>query len=96
MKLLVASVVSLVCLTSVGAFAQARSSTPGVVSVRPAVQAPPSMGNAASVRTHLEALHYQGIQDVRRGPEGQWTATARQGNVPQMVTIGPDGTVTAR
>jgi hypothetical protein len=54
------------------------------------------MGNAASVRTHLEALHYQGIQDARRGPEGQWTATARQGNVPKMVTIGPDGTVTAR
>jgi hypothetical protein len=57
---------------------------------------PPSMGNTASVRTHLEALHYQGIQDLRRGPDGQWTATARQGNVPKTITIAPDGTVIAR
>ena len=57
---------------------------------------PPSMGNSASVRTHLEALHYQGIQDLRRGPDGRWTATAVQGNVPKTVTIAPDGTVTAR
>jgi hypothetical protein len=57
---------------------------------------PPSMGNTASVRTHLEALHYQGIQDLRRGPNGQWTGTALQGNVPKTVTIAPDGTVTAR
>jgi hypothetical protein len=54
------------------------------------------MGNTASVRTHLEALHYQGIQDLRRGPDGQWTGTAVQGNVPKTVTIAPDGTVTAR
>jgi hypothetical protein len=57
---------------------------------------PPSMGNTASVRTHLEALHYQGIQDLRRGPNGQWTGTARQGNLPKTITIAPDGTVTAR
>jgi hypothetical protein len=54
------------------------------------------MGNTASVRTHLEALHYQGIQDLRRGPDGQWTGTARQGNVPKTITIAPDGTVIAR
>jgi hypothetical protein len=57
---------------------------------------PPSMGNTASVRTHLEALHYQGIQDLRRGPDGQWTGIARQGTVPKTITIAPDGTVTAR
>jgi hypothetical protein len=57
---------------------------------------PPSMGNTASVRTHLEALHYQGIQDLRRGPDGQWTGTARQGSVPKTVTVTPDGTVIAR
>jgi hypothetical protein len=54
------------------------------------------MSNTASVRTHLEALHYQGIQALRRGPDGQWTAKARQGNVPKTVTVAPDGTVTAR
>src|SRR5262249_14725071 len=57
---------------------------------------PPSMGNTASVRTHLEALHYQGIQGLRRGPDGQWTGTALQGNVPKTVTVRPDGTVIAR
>ena len=57
---------------------------------------PPSMGNTASVRTHLEALHYQGVQDLRRGPDGQWTGTAVQGNVPKTVTILPDGTAIAR
>jgi hypothetical protein len=57
---------------------------------------PSSMGNTASVRTHLEALHYQGIQDLRRGPDGQWTGTAMQGNVPKTVTVTRDGTVIAR
>jgi hypothetical protein len=84
------------CLEWAGAFAQARVSVPSPPPVRPAVNAPPSMGNAASVRTHLEALHYQGVQDLRRGPDGQWTATARQQNVPKTVTVAPDGTVTAR
>jgi len=57
---------------------------------------PPSMGNTASVRTHLEALHYQGIHDLRRGPDGQWTGTAVQGNVPKTITVTRDGTVIAR
>ena len=78
-----ASVVVLGVALGGAAFAQSKST-------------PPSMGNTASVRTHLEALQYQGIQDLRRGPDGRWTGTARQGNVPKTITIAPDGTVTAR
>ena len=58
--------------------------------------APPSMAGSASVKTHLEALHYKDVRDLRRGYDGQWTGKATQGNVPKMVTIAPDGTVTAR
>jgi len=50
----------------------------------------------AGVKTHLQALHYKDVNDLRRGPDGQWVAKAKQGNVPKMVTIAPDGTVTAR
>jgi hypothetical protein len=81
------------------AFAQAKSSVSAVTTTAPpsfAKATPPSMGNTASVRTHLEALHYQGIQDLRRGPDGQWTGTARQGNVPKTITVTRDGTVIAR
>jgi hypothetical protein len=58
--------------------------------------APSSMAGSASVKTHLEALHYKGVHDLRRGYDGQWTGKATQGNVPKTVTIAPDGTVTAR
>ena len=58
--------------------------------------APNSMAGSASVKTHLEALHYKGVHDLRRGYDGQWTGKATQGNVPKTVTIAPDGTVTAR
>jgi hypothetical protein len=58
--------------------------------------APPSMAGSASVKTHLEALHYKDVRDLRRGYDGQWTGKATQGNVPKTVTIAPDGTVTAR
>jgi hypothetical protein len=58
--------------------------------------APPSMAGSASVKTHLEALHYKDVRDLRRGYDGQWTGKATQGNVPKMVTIAPDGTVIAR
>ena len=54
------------------------------------------MAGSASVQTHLQALHYKNVQDLRRGPDGQWVGRATQGNVPKMVTIAPDGTVTAR
>ena len=55
-----------------------------------------SMAGSASVRTHLEALHYKDVRDLRRGYDGQWTGKATQGDVPKTVTIAPDGTVTAR
>jgi hypothetical protein len=54
------------------------------------------MAGSASVQTHLQALHYKNVQDLRRGLDGQWVGNATQGNVPKMVTIAPDGTVTAR
>jgi hypothetical protein len=54
------------------------------------------MAGSASMQTHLQALHYKNIQELRRGPDGQWVGNATQGNVPKMVTIAPDGTITAR
>ena len=56
----------------------------------------PPMTGTAGVKTHLQALHYKDVHDLRRGPDGQWVGKASQGNVPKMVTIAPDGTVTAR
>jgi hypothetical protein len=58
--------------------------------------APPGMMGTAGIKTHLQALHYKDVGDLRRGPDGQWVGNATQGNVPKMVTIAPDGTVTAR
>lgn len=65
---------------------------------RPATTAarPPSTSASAGIRTHLQALHYKNIRDLRRGPDGRWTGKATRGNVPKTVTIAPDGTVTAR
>lgn len=56
---------------------------------------PPSPGSA-SVRTQLEALHYGNVQDLRRGPDGQWTGRATQNGIEKQVTISPNGGVTAR
>jgi hypothetical protein len=58
--------------------------------------APASTMGTAGVKTHLQALHYKDVHDLRRGYDGQWTGKATQGNVPKTVTIAPDGTVTAR
>jgi hypothetical protein len=55
----------------------------------------PSPGSA-SVRTQLEALHYGNVQDLRRGPDGQWTGRATQNGVEKQVTISPNGGVIAR
>jgi hypothetical protein len=54
------------------------------------------VAGAASVRVHLQAMHYQDVRDLRRDDTGQWVATARQGGVPKQVTVAPDGRVTAR
>ena len=58
--------------------------------------APAGMMGTAGVKTHLEALHYKDVHDLRRGPDGQWIAKATQGNVEKSVTVGPQGDVTAR
>ena len=55
----------------------------------------PSPGSA-SARTQLNALHYGNVQDLRRGPDGQWTGRATQNGVEKQVTISPKGVVTAR
>jgi hypothetical protein len=58
--------------------------------------APAGMMGTAGVKTHLEALHYKDVHDLRRGPDGQWIAKATQGNVEKSVTVSPNGTVIAR
>jgi len=60
---------------------------------RPATTPAPG---SASVKTQLQALHYKDVGDLRRGPDGQWTAKATQNGVPKTVTISPKGAVTAR
>jgi len=55
----------------------------------------PSPGSA-SVKTQLQSLHYGNVQDLRRGPDGQWTGRATQNGVEKQVTISRDGTVIAR
>jgi hypothetical protein len=77
-------------LWSVGAVAQTVSRPP------PAAANPPNMAGSAGVRTHLEALHYKNVRDLRRGPDGQWVGKATQGNVEKSVTITPQGGVIAR
>ena len=57
---------------------------------------PPNPPTASGAQMRLQPLHYKDVHDLRRGPDGQWVGKATQGNVPKMVTIAPDGTVTAR
>ena len=65
-------------------------------------QAPPSSPPPASttmpagVKQHLQSLHYGDVQNLRRGPDGQWTGTATQNGVQKNVTVSPGGTVTGR
>ena len=60
---------------------------------RPATTPQPG---SASVKTQLQALHYNDVRDLRRGPDGQWVGKAMQNGVPKTITIGPDSAVTAR
>ena len=45
-----------------------------------AAQTPPpaSTEGTAGVKQHLQSLHYGNVQNLRRGPDGQWTGTATQ------------------
>jgi hypothetical protein len=58
--------------------------------------APSGMMGTAGVKTHLEALHYGDVHDLRRGYDGQWTGNATQNGVEKQVTISPKGDVIAR
>ena len=68
------------------AMAQARSAPPP----------PASTSGTAGVTTRLNTLHYDNVQGLRRGPDGQWTGKATQGGVEKYVTVTPQGTVIAR
>lgn len=64
-----------------------------------AAQTPPppaSTAGTAGVKQHLQSLHYGNVENLRRGPDGQWTGKATQNGVQKNVTISPDGTVRAR
>ena len=51
---------------------------------------------AADTKVRLQTLGYKDIHDLRRGPDGQWTAKATRANVEKSVTSSPKGTVIAR
>jgi len=57
---------------------------------------PASTAGTAGVKQHLQSLHHGNVQNLRRGPDGQWTGKATQNGVQKHVTISPDGTVRAR
>lgn len=65
-----------------------------------AAQTPPpppaSTTGSAGVKQHLQSLHYGNVQNLRRGPDGQWTGKATQNGVQKNVTVSPNGTVRAR
>jgi hypothetical protein len=62
----------------------------------PSSPPPASTTQRAGVKQHLQSLHYGNVQNLRRGPDGQWTGTATQNGVRKNVTVSPNGTVTAR
>jgi hypothetical protein len=51
---------------------------------------------AADTKVRLQTLGYKNVHDLRRGPDGQWTAKATRGNVEKSVTASPNGSVLAR
>ncbi len=62
-------------------------------------QTKPNQANApgaADTKVRLQTLGYKDVHDLRRGPDGQWTAKATRGTVEKSVTSSPNGTVIAR
>lgn len=57
---------------------------------------PGNAPGAADTKVRLQALGYKDVHDLRRGPDGQWTAKATRGNVEKSVTASPNGSVIAR
>ena len=57
---------------------------------------PANAPGAADTKVRLKTLGYKDVHDLRRGPDGEWTAKATRGNVEKSVTSSPNGTVIAR
>ncbi|NDH62501.1 MAG: hypothetical protein EBY18_12830 [Alphaproteobacteria bacterium] len=57
---------------------------------------PANAPGAPDSKVRLQTLGYRDIHDLRRGPDGQWTAKATRGNTEKSVTAKPDGSVIAR
>ena len=57
---------------------------------------PANAPGAADTKVRLQTLGYKNVHDLRRGPNGQWTAKATRGNVEKSVTASPNGSVVAR
>ena len=55
-----------------------------------------SVVTAAGVAARLQAQGYSGVENLHKGPDGNWVGQATRNGVPATVTIGPDGAVTAR
>lgn len=51
---------------------------------------------SADAKVRLQTLGYKDVHDLRRAPDGQWTAKATKGNVEKSVTVSPRGPVVAR
>lgn len=71
--------------------------TPGLAMAQArSAPSPASTGGAAGVSTRLNTLHYNNVEGLRRGSDGQWTGKATRGGVEKQVTVTPQGTVIAR
>ena len=57
---------------------------------------PANAPGAADTKVRLQTLGYKNVHDLRRSPDGQWTAKATRGNVEKSVTASPNGNVVAR
>ena len=67
----------------------------GVASAQTKPNPAKSIGSA-DAKVRLQTLGYKDVHDLRRAPDGQWTAKATKGNVEKSVTVSPKGGVVAR
>ncbi len=70
-------------------------SVAGVASAQTKSNSAGTIGSA-DAKVRLQTLGYKNVHDLRRGPDGQWTAKATRGNVEKSVTASPNGQVIAR
>jgi len=50
----------------------------------------------SGVKSVLQPQGYKNIHDMRRAPDGTWTAKATRNGVPTTVTVTPSGQTTTR